>query len=141
MWEHLNVTLQALAYVLKPKKYSQSWLAKPTPGGGVRRKPHTDPEVQVGYMVAIHKLVPDEEECALLCSELSKYLSDIGLFGALHARKDRDRVPPIEWWNMYGSSCPCLHKLATKVLSQVVNSSFAKRCWSIYSFIHSVKRN
>ena len=74
-------------------------------------------------------------------SELSKYLNDIGLFGTLHARKDRDRAPPIEWWNMYGSSCPRLHKLATKVLSQVVNSSSAERCWSTYSFIHSVKRN
>ena len=57
--------------------------------GGVRRKPHTDPEVQVGYRAAIDKLVPDEEECALLHSELSKYLSEIGPFGTLHARKDR----------------------------------------------------
>ena len=57
---------------------------------GVRRKPHTDPEVQVGYMAAIDKLVPDEEKCALLRSELSKYLSEIGPFGTLHARKDRE---------------------------------------------------
>ena len=47
-------------------------------------------------MAAIDKLVPDEEECALLCSELSKYLNDICSFGTLHARKDQDRVPPIE---------------------------------------------
>ena len=109
--------------------------------GGVKRKPHTDPEVQVGYMVAIDKLVPDEEECAVLRSELSKYLSDIGPFGTLHARKDRDRAPPIELWNMYGSSCPHLHKLAAKVLSHVVNSSSTESCWSTYSFIHSMKRN
>ena len=92
-------------------------------------------------MASIDKLVFDEEESSLLRSELSKYLSDIGPFGTLHARKDRDRAPPIEWWNMYGSSSPRLHKLATKVLSQVVNSSSTKRCWSTYSFIHSVKRN
>ena len=120
-WDHCNVPLHALAYVLTPKYYSPFWLAKPAPGGGVRRKPHTYPEVQVGYMAAIDKLVPDEEECALLRSELSKYLGDTGQFGALHARKDRDRAPPIEWWNMYASSCPRLHKLATKVLSQMVN--------------------
>ena len=48
-------------------------------------------------MAAIDKLVPDEEECAVLHSELSKNPSDIGLFRTLHARKDRDRVPPIEW--------------------------------------------
>jgi hypothetical protein len=28
-----------------------------------------------------------------------------------------------------------------EVLSQVVNTSSAERCWSTYSFIHSVKRN
>ena len=42
---------------------------------------------------------------------------------------------------MYGSSAKNLHKLAVKVLSQVVNTSSAERCWSTYSFIHSVKRN
>ena len=92
-------------------------------------------------MAAIDKLVLDEEECALLRSELRKYLSDIEPFGTLDARKDRGRAPPIEWWNMYGSSSPGLHKLAAKVFSQVVKSSFAERCWSTYSFMHSVKRN
>jgi hypothetical protein len=42
---------------------------------------------------------------------------------------------------MYGSSAKNLHKLAVKVLSQVVNTSSVERCWSTYSFIHSVKRN
>jgi len=28
-----------------------------------------------------------------------------------------------------------------KVLSQVVNTSSAKRCWGTYSFIHNVRRN
>lgn len=32
-------------------------------------------------------------------------------------------------------------KLAVKVLSQMINNSFAERCWSTYSFIHNVKRN
>jgi hypothetical protein len=41
----------------------------------------------------------------------------------------------------YGSPTKILHKLAVKVLSQVINTSSAERCWSTYSFIHSVKRN
>jgi hypothetical protein len=110
-------------------------------GGGVRRKPHTDPEVQNGYMLALDKLVPDEEECAQVRSQLSKYISEHGVFANLHATKDRDRLNPIEWWNMYGSSTTHLHKLAVRVLSQVVNTSSAERCWSTYSFIHSMKRN
>ena len=108
-WEHLNVPLHALAYVLTPKFYPPSWLAKSTPGDGVRRKPHRDPEVQVGYMASIDKLVPDEEECALLRSELSKYLNDIGPFSTLHARKDRDRVPLIEWRNMVHHVHACIN--------------------------------
>jgi hypothetical protein len=42
---------------------------------------------------------------------------------------------------MYGSSTTHLHKLAMKVLSRVVNTSYVERCWSTYSFIHNVKRN
>jgi hypothetical protein len=80
-WDNLNVPLHALAYVLTPKYYSPSWLAKLAPGSGVRKKPHTDPEVQNGYMIALAKLVPDEEENAILHSELSKYISQHGPFG------------------------------------------------------------
>jgi hypothetical protein len=62
-------------------------------------------------MLALDKLVPQEEECAQAHSELGKYISEHGVFGNLHATKDRDRLSSIEWWNMYGSSTTCLHKL------------------------------
>ena len=42
---------------------------------------------------------------------------------------------------MYGNGATYLHKLEVKVLSQVVNSSSAERCWSTYRFIQNVKRN
>ena len=58
-----------------PKYYSPSWLGQLAPGGGVRIKPHTDPEVQEGYMKALDKLVPDREECARLYLELGRYFS------------------------------------------------------------------
>ena len=47
-WEMLNIPLHALAYVLTPKYYHISWLSTPAPGGGTKKKPHQDPEVQVG---------------------------------------------------------------------------------------------
>jgi hypothetical protein len=47
-WEMLNITLHALAYVLKPKYYHVSWLSTQTPSGGTKKKPHQDREVQVG---------------------------------------------------------------------------------------------
>ena len=47
-WEMLNIPLHALAYVLTPKYYHVSWLSTPAPGGGTKKKPHQDPEVQAG---------------------------------------------------------------------------------------------
>jgi hypothetical protein len=92
-------------------------------------------------MLALDKLVPDEEECAQVRSELRKYISEHEVFGNLHATKDRDKLGAIEWCNMYGSPAKNFHKLVVKVLSQVVNTSSVERCWSTYRFIHSVKRN
>ena len=114
---YLNFPLHALAYVLTPKYYSPSWLAQLAPRGAVKRKPRTDPKVQNGYMLALYKLVPNEEECAQVRSELSQYINEHGVFGNLHTTKDQDRMSPIEWRNMYCSSTTYLHKLAMRVLS------------------------
>jgi hypothetical protein len=140
-WEMLNIPLHALAYVLTPKYYHVSWLSSPAPGGGTKKRPHQDPEVQAGYMKALDKLVPDEEECDNIRKQLSHYILSNGAFGTNHAIRDRGNLSSLEWWNMHGGSAPQLQSLATRVLSQVVNTSSAERCWSTYSFIHSVKRN
>jgi hypothetical protein len=137
----LNIPLHALAYVLTPKYYHASWLSSPTPGGGTKKRPHQDPEVQAGYMKALEKLVPDEEECDNIRRQLSHYILSNGAFGTNHAIRDRGNLSSLEWWNMHGGATPQLQRLATQVLSQVVNTSSAERCWSTYSFIHSVKRN
>ena len=92
-------------------------------------------------MLALDKLVPDEKECAQVRSKMSQYIKEHGVFGTLHATKDQERLDPIRWWNMYGSGATYLHKLAVKVLSQVLNSSSRERCWSTFSFIRNVKRN
>ena len=140
-WEMLNVPLHALAYVLTPKYYHPSWLSTPAPGGGSRRKPHQDQEVHQKYMAALSKLIPDEEEAALVRRQVSNYTLNTGPFGSMHAIQDRENFSALEWWNMHGGATPLLQSLALRVLSQVVNTSSAERCWSSYSFIHSVKRN
>ena len=122
-----------------PKYYSPSWLGQPAPGGGVRIKPHTDLEVQEGYMKALDKLFPDRE-CANLCLKLGKYFSCTGLFGSLHAMEDRDRFDALTWWEAYGGM-GLLPKLAKKVFSHAVNTSSAEKSWSTYYFIHNVRRN
>jgi hypothetical protein len=47
-WEMLNIPLHALAYVLKLKYYHISWLSTLAPGGGTKKKPHQDLEVEAG---------------------------------------------------------------------------------------------
>ena len=140
-WEMLNIPLHALAYVLTPKYYHPSWLSTPAPGGGSRRKPHQDREVHEKYMAALSRLIPDEEDAALVRRQVSNYTLNTGPFGTMHAIKDRETFSALEWWNMHGGGTPLLQSLALRVLSQVVNTSSAERCWSSYSFIHSVKRN
>ena len=54
--------------------------------------------------------------------------------------EDRDRFDALTWWDTYGGM-GLLPKFAKKVLSQVINTSSAERCWSTYSFIHNVRRN
>ena len=80
-----------------PKYYSPSWLGKLALGSAVRAKPHTDPEVQNGYMTALDKLVPDKEDCARLHVELGKYFTSTGVFGSLHAMEDRDSLDAVTW--------------------------------------------
>jgi hypothetical protein len=64
-----------------------------------------------------------------------------GAFGTNHALRDRGNLSSLAWWNVYDGGTPQLQHLATRVLSQVVNTSSAERCWTTYSFIHNVKRN
>ena len=92
-------------------------------------------------MAALSRLIPDEEEAALVRRHVSNYTSSTGPFSSMHAIQDRENFSALEWWNMHGGPTPLLQSLALRVLSQVVNTSSAERCWSSYSFIHSVKRN
>ena len=59
----------------------------------------------------------------------------------MQANKDQDRLNPIEWWNIYDTSTTHLHKLAVRMISQVVNTSCIERFWSTYNFIHIMNRN
>jgi hypothetical protein len=57
-WEMLNIPLHALTYVLTPKYYQVSWLSSQALGGGSKKKPHQDQEVQNGYMTVLEKNGP-----------------------------------------------------------------------------------
>ena len=47
----------------------------------------------------------------------------------------------VKWWVVDGTSAPMLQSIALKLLGQPCSSSCCERNWSIYNFIHSMKRN
>ena len=118
-----------------------SWLSTPAAGGGDKKKPHQDPEVQTGYMQALEKMYPDGEECDNIRQQSSQYISCTGAVGSNFAFRDRGNLPSLQWWDMHGANTPQLCAMAMRVLSQVVNTSLPERCWSTYSFSHGLRRN
>jgi len=121
-----------------PKYYSPSWLGQLALGGGVRVKSHTDPEVSIGYMEALDKLVPGKEECANPRLELGRYFSCTGLFGSLHAMDDRDRFDALKWWEAYGG-IGTFSKIGKRRSLTGCKYFFCREV--LEHFIHNVRRN
>jgi hypothetical protein len=71
-----------------PKYYHPSLSQAPMLGCGVKRKPHKDPEVQIGYMHALGKLVLDEEEHNTIQQQLSHHINCNHVFGLAHPNRD-----------------------------------------------------
>ena len=56
--------------------------------------------------------------------------------------KDLNRMKnPVMWWETFGTTTPNLMKLAIRVLSQGSSASPCERNWSIFSLIHTRRRN
>jgi hypothetical protein len=111
-WEMLNIPLHVLAYVLTPKYYHLSWLSSPAPGGGTKKRPHQDPEVQASYMKALDKWIPDEVECDNIRRQLSHYILSNGAFGTNHAIRDRGNLSSVEFCTLGGVPHVLLTSLA-----------------------------
>ena len=56
-----------------------------------------------------------------------------GLGADIEAMWDKTLLTPIDWWKFHGGEISNIQKLAIRTLT--------KRNWSMYGFIHSVKRN
>ncbi|KAL7184647.1 hypothetical protein ACSBR2_026735 [Camellia fascicularis] len=86
-------------------------------------------------------MISDQTEAAVIRKQISDFVSCKGVFSQPQAVNNRATMDALSWWHLYGGAAPELYSLALKVLSQRVNTSFAERCWSTYSYIHNVKRN
>lgn len=66
-------------------------------------------------MIALSKLVPEEEEVAMVRRQLSNYTLNTGPFRSMHAIRDRETFSSLEWWNMHGGATPLLQTFALRV--------------------------
>ena len=80
-------------------------------------------------------------ELAELKNQFTSFITGSGAYGNVNALSDRGTMASLQWWGYYGAETPELQTLESRVLSQVCSSLAAKRNWSTYGFIHSVKRN
>jgi hypothetical protein len=67
--------------------------------------------------------------------QLSQYMLGQGAFGTNHAVRDWGNLSSLVWWNIYGGGTPQLQRLATQVLSQVVNVNIMVAAGGIYLYM------
>ncbi|XP_042005556.1 uncharacterized protein LOC121754247 [Salvia splendens] len=99
-------------------------------------------EVMDGMIACIEKLVPDQSiQDKIIKEEMPKYKKAVSCFSRPLAIRNRTQMAPAEWWNTFGSDAPNLRSFAIRVLSLTCSATGCERNWSVFSHIHSKKRN
>ncbi|KAF7812715.1 Dimer_Tnp_hAT domain-containing protein [Senna tora] len=123
--------------ILSDRYYCLEWLQ----GAQNRLPPHKDEEICTERDKCLRRYFSDPNERLRATKEFVRFSGSEDVFSQYECLQHRWSLEPREWWIMYGSSTPLLQNLALKLLSQPCSSSCCERNWSIYSFIHSVRRN
>ncbi|CAL5368910.1 unnamed protein product [Camellia sinensis] len=136
-WNKNNTPLHCLAHSLNPRYYSDVWLHEDPS----RVPPHRDEEVCLERKKCLKRFFDDPMERTKANLEYTKFSTKEGPFADIDSIGDRCDMDPHSWWVVHGASAPTLQSLALRLLVQPSSSSCAERNWSIYSFIHSMRRN
>eukprot|EP01018_Ginkgo_biloba_P011494 Gb_23865 [translate_table: standard] len=110
--------LHTLAYALNPRFYHEGILSI-TSG----KAPKKDNKALDGYKKAFKNLFLDSK----VMNEFSAFVFSQNSYGDIDAIQDKKVMPPINWWNYYGSTPKHLQTLVVCILSQVASSSSAER--------------
>lgn len=62
-------------------------------------------------------------------------------FGCPGAKLRAGQLRPVSWWDKYGNDVPRLQKLAIRILSQDCTAVACERNWSMFSLVHTKRRN
>ncbi|KAK1576759.1 hypothetical protein Q3G72_016280 [Acer saccharum] len=103
--------------------------------------PHKDPEVSKERVKCFKKYFPNSDKRNKVAIEYASFINRSGKFGECDSITNSYDMDPKTWWLLHGSHAPLLQSIALKRLVQPSSSSCAERNWSIYSFVHSMRRN
>ncbi|KAF2286291.1 hypothetical protein GH714_013313 [Hevea brasiliensis] len=109
--------------------------------GEGRVPPHMDGEVSTERIKCFRRIFSNEDERIRANDEFANFSLKSGPFADPDSIGSMYVTDPRKWWACFGSNAPLLQRLAFKVLGQPTSSSCCERNWSIYSFIHSCRRN
>ncbi|XP_072084695.1 uncharacterized protein [Arachis hypogaea] len=129
-WDkHLKKNLHAAAYFLNPDCFfSENYRESP------------DVMRALLNLVTLHCKVNNLDSVEAM-KEIHLYRDRKERFDRPEAVPAAKKFQPDEWWRLFGSSAPCLQKMAVRILSQASASSGCERNWSLFDQIHTTRRN
>ncbi|XP_071723972.1 uncharacterized protein [Rutidosis leptorrhynchoides] len=133
-WTKNNTPLHCLTHILNP---SDQWLDEdPT-----LISPYKNKEINQERLKCFKKYFPNLNERDNVNLEYVDFASKNEDFRDFDSIQNRYSMDPKAWWVDHGACAPMLQNIALKLLAQPSFSSCAKRNWTTYSFVHSVRRN
>lgn len=100
-----------------------------------------DRELEDGWFEYLQRITPDVAEQQACNDELMIFRRDRLTYQRAVTQDRVGHLRPVSWWDKYGGCTPRLQRIALRVLSQDCTSAACERNWSIYSLIHTKKRN
>ncbi|KAL5822635.1 hypothetical protein ACOSQ4_020535 [Xanthoceras sorbifolium] len=136
-WTESSTPLHCLAHSLNPRYYSNKWLEESS--GLVA--PHKDIEITRERKKCLERYFSNETKRRSFNEENAAFTTCFEDFSSSASINDRGFMDPLKRWIFHGASTPTLQSIALKLLGQPCSSSCCEKNWSIYNFIHSMRRN
>ena len=73
--------------------------------------------------------------------EMARFIELQGTFSKPVVQRQIKTCAGYMWWQQYGSGCPTLQWLATRILAQTTSAAAAESAWSEFDFVFNRRRN
>ena len=100
-----------------------------------------DGEISQRRKIAFRRLFQDKDLLDEVEEGFVEFPTTTGTFGGYDVVGDKRVKKPYNWWATNGATCPLLHKLALRIISQVTSSSSCERNRSTYGNLYNLKKS